>query len=120
MRIGELAEAVGVSIRALRYYEQRGLLRARRQHNGYRDYAESEVLRVRNIRLMIQAGLDTDSIREIEACLDQDLEHTPACTEAIALFEHRIEVVESQLAALRDVHGRLAERLRRLRGDQAS
>lgn len=38
MRIGELAEATGLSRDTLRFYEERGLLAARRRGNGYRDY----------------------------------------------------------------------------------
>lgn len=38
MQIGELALATGLSPDALRYYERRGLLRARRRGNGYREY----------------------------------------------------------------------------------
>ena len=43
MRIGELAERAGVSTRALRYYEEQGLISARRAHNGYRDYDEDDL-----------------------------------------------------------------------------
>jgi hypothetical protein len=38
MQIGEIAEATGLSRDTLRFYEKRGLLRARRSANGYRDY----------------------------------------------------------------------------------
>ncbi len=39
MRIGELAQASAVSRDTLRFYEQRGLIVARRSANGYRDYS---------------------------------------------------------------------------------
>lgn len=38
MQIGELSAATGLSRDTLRFYEKRGLLRARRGANGYRDY----------------------------------------------------------------------------------
>jgi predicted site-specific integrase-resolvase len=38
MRIGELAERVGVTTKAIRYYERLGLLAPRRLANGYRSY----------------------------------------------------------------------------------
>ena len=38
MKIGELAEKSGVSVRSLRYYEQQGLLQPGRLMNGYRMY----------------------------------------------------------------------------------
>jgi DNA-binding transcriptional MerR regulator len=34
MRVGEIAERTGVSVRAIRYYEQAGLLPAVRRANG--------------------------------------------------------------------------------------
>lgn len=43
MRIGELAAATGLSRDALRFYEGRGLLTARRRGNGYRDYPPEAV-----------------------------------------------------------------------------
>ena len=41
MQIGEMAQATGLSRDTLRFYEKRGLLRARRGANGYRDYPRS-------------------------------------------------------------------------------
>jgi DNA-binding transcriptional MerR regulator len=43
MQIGELSTATGLSRDTLRFYEKRGLLRARRQANGYRDYPPEAV-----------------------------------------------------------------------------
>ena len=37
MLIGQLATATGISRDTLRFYEQQGLIRARRRENGYRD-----------------------------------------------------------------------------------
>lgn len=43
MQIGELSAATGLSRDTLRFYEKRGLLRARRGANGYRDYPPQAV-----------------------------------------------------------------------------
>jgi DNA-binding transcriptional MerR regulator len=43
MRIGQLAEAAGVSTNAVWYYEQLGLIRCDRCANGYRDYPAAAV-----------------------------------------------------------------------------
>ncbi|WP_415852623.1 MerR family transcriptional regulator, partial [Streptomyces albus] len=50
MRIGDAAALVGVTPRALRYYEQRGLLRVRRNAVGHREYDEAELRRLRVVR----------------------------------------------------------------------
>jgi len=39
VRIGELAERTGVSVRSLRYYETKGLLGSERTSGGQREYA---------------------------------------------------------------------------------
>ncbi|MEV8271640.1 MerR family DNA-binding transcriptional regulator, partial [Microbacterium oleivorans] len=45
MRIGEVAAASGVTTKALRFYEERGLLpQADRATNGYRDYPEDTIV----------------------------------------------------------------------------
>ncbi|NED84009.1 MerR family DNA-binding transcriptional regulator, partial [Streptomyces sp. SID11233] len=43
MRIGELAQRAGTTARALRYYEARGLLAARRDAHGHRVYGAADL-----------------------------------------------------------------------------
>lgn len=104
-----------MTTRALRYYEERGLLRARRQGDGYREYDQSAVTRVHNIRLLLDAGLSAENIREMNSCLEEDLAHVPTCLEAVALYEQRLLAVRRQLTALGEVEGKLEEKLHQLR-----
>lgn len=84
MRIGELAELTGVSERSLRYYEEQGLLTPARNHNGYRDYAVSDVDVVRHIQLLLAAGLNTVFIREVLPCMvDTGDGLAPGCPELL-------------------------------------
>src|SRR6266508_2605624 len=70
MRIGELARRAGASARSIRYYEQQGLLLARRRDNGYRDYDEADLRLVREIRSLLVNGFDLEEIRPFIDCLD--------------------------------------------------
>lgn len=82
MFIGELSRRAGVSTRALRYYEDQGLLRPERRASGYREYAESDVATVRRIRTLLAAGLNTDLIREVLPCMvDEGNILAPTCDE---------------------------------------
>ncbi|WP_027344451.1 MerR family transcriptional regulator [Hamadaea tsunoensis] len=82
MRIGELSRRAGASVRALRYYEQEGLLRPARAGNGYRDYSDGAVDVVRQIRGLIDFGLPVRMIRDILPFLDgpADLLPDKPCT----------------------------------------
>jgi DNA-binding transcriptional MerR regulator len=53
MKIGELAQQAGVSVRALRYYEEQGLLSPERTPSGQRRYTEDTV---EVVRLFITAA----------------------------------------------------------------
>jgi DNA-binding transcriptional MerR regulator len=70
VKIGELSRITGASVRALRYYEQEGLIRPARTDNGYRDFPAEAVELVGQIRGLIDAGLPTRLIREILPHLD--------------------------------------------------
>ncbi|WP_329115865.1 MerR family transcriptional regulator [Streptomyces sp. NBC_01465] len=72
MKIGELARATGVSVRLLRYYEEQGLLEARRTPGGQRTYADDAPQVVHRIRAFLDAGLPTRVIRELLPCVHGD------------------------------------------------
>lgn len=71
MRIGELAARSNVSTRALRYYEEQGILSSERTLSGQRVYDESAIDRVRLIQQLYSAGLGSRTIAEmILPCVD--------------------------------------------------
>ncbi|MEV6947460.1 MerR family transcriptional regulator [Streptomyces sp. NPDC051172] len=66
MRIGDAAAAAGTTPRALRFYEERGLLAPPpRTPTGQRRYGPDEVARVRVIRELLALGLTVEDLRGI-------------------------------------------------------
>ncbi|MCT9932342.1 MerR family transcriptional regulator [Planotetraspora sp. A-T 1434] len=85
MRIGELSQRTGISQRALRYYEEQGLLRPSRRPSGYREYDPADLRTVRRIRMLLAAGLNTATIAEILPCIaDDGQSRAPVCPELYA------------------------------------
>lgn len=58
MRISELSHLTGVSTRAIRHYEEKGLLTAERLDNNYRDFSEAAVEHIRSIQLDLMRGFN--------------------------------------------------------------
>ncbi|WP_207930395.1 MerR family transcriptional regulator [Streptomyces hainanensis] len=112
MRIGELAEATGVTPRALRHYEEAGLITAERAANGYRDYPDATVVRVRNIRHLLAAGLTLDDALAFRACLDGDMTVAAPSEAGLRIAEQRLAVLDARIAAQSELRDRLATALR--------
>ena len=62
MRIGQLSSITGLSRDALRFYEKTGLLKARRDTNGYRIYPEEAVAWLGYVRLAQSLGFSLAEI----------------------------------------------------------
>ncbi|GIF17085.1 DNA-binding transcriptional MerR regulator [Actinoplanes teichomyceticus] len=101
MRIGELAARTGVSVRALRYYEQQDLLSAERGSSSHRRYPESAVDRVQLIQRLYQAGLTSKTIVELLPCVVGD-RATPAMLERLAAEREQIDQRITDLVRTRD------------------
>ena len=66
--IGEVAQATGLTHRALRYYDAIGLVQpSLRQANGYRCYRRNDLLRLHEVCLYRDLGLSLNEIAEIIA-----------------------------------------------------
>ncbi|SDJ00526.1 MerR family transcriptional regulator [Nonomuraea jiangxiensis] len=103
MRIGELAAKSGVSVRALRYYEEQGLLEATRSYSGQRHYPEPATDRVQLIQMLYAAGLSSKTIAELLPCVEARV-NTPESRARLAAERDRIE---AQIAALTRTRDRL-------------
>lgn len=97
MRIGELAEATGVSVRSLRYYEDQRLLRPQRTPGGQRRFEAADIDRVVQIQEFYAAGLCSSVIADLLPCLE-----VPA-PERTGHLETRLEEEKNRLdAAVRE------------------
>ena len=68
--IGTLAERVGLSVSAVRKYENECLIIAHRTSSGHRLFSHEDIDRVRNIQRMIQdLGLNIKGIHRLQALL---------------------------------------------------
>jgi DNA-binding transcriptional MerR regulator len=101
MLIGELAARTGVPERLLRYYEERELLAPERTPAGRRRYQESDVVRVANIRALLAAGLNTESIAIMLPCVANDAERLlPQCPEMVSRLARQRERLDESIAGL--------------------
>lgn len=72
MRVAEIARRAGIAPSAVRFYEQAGVLEpAQRADNGYREYDEDDLCRLRLVVTLRGLGLDlTESGRLAGMCAD--------------------------------------------------
>ncbi|PJE95811.1 MerR family transcriptional regulator [Streptomyces carminius] len=118
MRIGDAAAAAGTTPRALRFYEQRGLLPPpRRTATGQRLYGARDVARVRLVRRLLDMGLTVQDVRD---CLEDpvvvfDGDTLPACdspecaaTHTARVIADRLRAVDAEIARLTELRERLA------------
>ncbi|MFB4300819.1 MerR family transcriptional regulator [Actinomadura sp. NTSP31] len=101
MRIGEVAAQAGVSVRALRYYEEQDLLHPARNSGGQRLYPPAAVERVRLIQQFYAAGLPSRVIREMLPCMDSG-DVTTALLNRLASERDRIDRQARELLDVRD------------------
>ncbi|MCW2642458.1 MAG: MerR family transcriptional regulator [Dactylosporangium sp.] len=111
MRIGELAARVGTSTRTLRYYESRGLLRARRSVNGYRDYGEDDLRLVREIRALLDIGFGLEETRPFVECLRAGNPAGDACPASLEVYRRKLAELDTYIARLQDVREQLSGQL---------
>ncbi|MBQ1500456.1 MAG: MerR family DNA-binding protein [Sphingomonas sp.] len=108
LTIGKLAEAGGVGVETVRYYQRRGLLAEpeRGYHGGVRRYGERDVRRLRFIRSAQAAGFTLEQIGELLAldARDDRPRARALAREQIAVLDRKI----AELAAARDALARLA------------
>jgi DNA-binding transcriptional MerR regulator len=108
MRIGELSRRTGVNAHQLRYYEAHGLLEADRGTNGYREYDEIAVLRVKQIRHLLGAGLSSEDIAYLLPCAVGEAPELPGCPELLAAMRSRLQRLDDQMDRLAQSRDALA------------
>ena len=117
MRIGELAERAGTSARTLRYYEQHGLLSARRRSNGYREYDEVDLRLVREIRSLLEVGFNLEETRPFVECLRSGRRTGAECPASIEALGRKLSDLDGCIARLLAARAQISQQLEQESGE---
>ncbi|GAC1607786.1 MAG: Cd(II)/Pb(II)-responsive transcriptional regulator [Mycobacteriales bacterium] len=109
MRIGDLAARAGVTTKALRFYEQAGVLPGpARTPSGYRDYDDTALARLRFVKAAQAAGLSLAEIVQVVAVREAQ---GPPCGHVTALLDGHAADLDTRIAELTAARAEV-ERLR--------
>ncbi|MEV5000111.1 MerR family transcriptional regulator [Nocardioides sp. LML1-1-1.1] len=108
MLIKDLAERAGVSVKAVRYYESRGLIVPERAANGYREYDDADVLVVREIRALLSLGLTADETVPFVECLRAGNDRADVCPASLDAYRLRIAEIDRRIEELSRLRGELS------------
>lgn len=112
LTVGELAEKVGKTPRALRLYEEMGLLVPRgRTCGGFRLYGAESLARLQFIQQLTDVGLPLEEIRALLHDVGQGATGDAAMAAARARFRERLAEVDAQMARLADLRDGLRHAL---------
>lgn len=115
MRIGELADSLGLNPKTIRYYESIGLLpEPDRTPSGYREYGQDDADRLVFIKTAQRLGLSLDEIAEVIAFRDRS---ERPCGHVLGLLRRQVGDLDrriEEMCRLRDELRRLEAEARRL------
>jgi DNA-binding transcriptional MerR regulator len=115
MLIGDLAARTGTTTRALRYYEEQGLLESERTTAGYRVYGPAAQTRVSNVRDLLASGFTVENVKSFVRYLDSDLPevfaYTEACAANYAVGTRRVAELQERIEALTRMRDTLVRRM---------
>lgn len=97
MLLNEIIEEVGMSKRAIKFYEEKGLLSVHKDSNGYRNYTSEDVEILKKISVYRKLGI---SIKDIQDLLQNNNKEL-----LLRIYYEKLEenkLLESQLQALHD------------------
>jgi DNA-binding transcriptional MerR regulator len=113
-QIGEVAEAVGLSLRTIRHYEEVGVAPpSGRSAGGFRLYTDDDIERLRLAKALKPLDLTLDEMRDLLDTRDQLADPATKGRTRADLVEHlamyatlaqeRCNILEDQLASVREV-----------------
>ena len=109
MRVIDIARAADVSADTVRHYTRSGLLHPRRDpDNGYQQFSDGDLQRLRFARRARELGLSLNEVAEILQQADRQQSPCPLVRD---LFQSRLAEVETRIAELTALRNRMCEAL---------
>lgn len=99
IRIGDMAKQFGVTLRTLRFYEDKGLLNPKREGNT-RLYTRRDVTRLKLIMLGRKVGFSLREVKQIMDLYDPESSNLKQLRTAIDKSERQLVKLEKQRASI--------------------
>lgn len=93
MLLNDVVKEVGMTKRAVKYYEEKGLLTVKKDANGYRNYSDQDVEVLRKISLYRKLGI---GLKDIQSILNDEGEQILKKVYQEKLLAHQLEEKEIQ------------------------
>jgi DNA-binding transcriptional MerR regulator len=116
MRISAAAKASGMSTASIRFYEEHGLLnKAVRSDNGYRNYSEQDIDRLRQIRACRSLDMSLDEVQQL---LSAPVDAPEGCKMTAGVLHQHLQHIEDRITELEILKNQMKELLALCNHDQ--
>ena len=114
MNIGKAAAMSGLPAETIRCYEDIGLIQPTRSENGYRDYCEQDIHRLRFLQRARSLGFSVEECRQL---LSLYADRNRASSQVKAVATQHLGRIEEKIAELEGLRSTLKHLVRACRGD---
>jgi len=115
MNIGHAASLCGLPSKTIRYYEEIELVVPDRRDNGYRDYGEADVNRLRFLRRARGLGFSIEDCRQLLS-LNENGERASRDVKALAI--HHLAEIDHKICELQGLRETLRKVVAECPGDE--
>ena len=114
MKISEIAKETGLTVRAIRYYEELNLIKSDRLDNNYRDYDKEALFKVRFISRSRKLGFSVDECSSLIKLFNDNNRHS---SEVIKIAKIKRNKLNDQIKELQDLKKSLDWLIKKCPGD---
>ena len=114
MNIGAASEQSGLPVKTIRYYEEIGLVGPQRSENGYREFLETDLQRLKFLQRARSLGFSIEECRELLSLYE---DRNRASADVKALTKTKIKEVDRKIAELQSLKRVLSDLVRACHGD---
>lgn len=114
MNIGAASEHSGLPVKTIRYYEDIGLVRPARSENGYREFLDSDLQRLKFLQRARSLGFSIEECRELLSLYE---DRNRASADVREITKTKIKEVDRKIAELQSLKRVLSDLVKACHGD---
>lgn len=114
MNIGQASERSGLPVKTIRYYEEIGLVRPARSENGYREFLDQDLQRLKFLQRSRSLGFSIEECRELLSLYE---DRNRASADVKEITRAKITEIDRKIAELKSLKKVLTDLSKACHGD---